>query len=242
MNKYVIIVAGGKGIRMGGSLPKQFIPLNGKPILMHTLETFHRWDSYARLILVLPTKQKSYWKMLCRELGCNIPHDIADGGTTRFYSVYNGLKFILSLPEFSENLESDALIGIHDGVRPFVSPDVIDNCFSEAEKDGAAIPAMAMTESLRERLNDGSNRPVDRTHFFTVQTPQVFRTSILLEAYKQPYTPFFTDDASVVESIGKHIVMVEGNRENIKLTTPVDLEIAKAILNDTRGSFHHSSF
>ena len=131
MNRYVIIVAGGRGLRMGGSLPKQFIPLEGKPVLMHTLETFHRWDATARLVLVLPADQQSYWAMLCREIGCRVPHTVATGGETRFHSVLNGLRMVRSLPGFSE---SDALVAVHDGVRPFVSPSVIEACFGEAEK------------------------------------------------------------------------------------------------------------
>ncbi len=232
MNRYVIIVAGGRGLRMGGSLPKQFIPLEGKPVLMHTLETFHRWDATARIVLVLPADQQSYWAMLCREIGCRVPHTVATGGETRFHSVLNGLRMVRSLPGFSE---SDALVAVHDGVRPFVSPSVIEACFGEAEKTGAAIPALPMVESLREKLDDGSSRPVDRSRFVSVQTPQVFRATLLRDAYDQPYTPFFTDDASVVEAAGHPVSLVEGNRENIKLTTPVDLEMARAILGEELG-------
>lgn len=231
MNKYVIIVAGGKGLRMGGSLPKQFIPIEGKPILMHTLETFHRWDKEAKLILVLPADHQPYWQMLCRELNCRIPHNIVSGGETRYHSVRNGLQLIQEQLKDTD-AETDTLIGVHDGVRPFVAPSVLTACFQEAQKTGAAIPTLPMIESLRERFDDGSSRPVDRSRYVTVQTPQVFQATLLRHAYEQPYTSLFTDDASVVEKMGHSISMVEGNRENIKITTPIDLEIAKALLQE----------
>ncbi len=231
MNKYVIIVAGGKGLRMGGSLPKQFIPIEGKPILMHTLETFHRWDKEAKLILVLPADHQPYWQMLCRELNCRIPHNIISGGETRYHSVKNGLQLIQEQLKDTD-AETDTLIGVHDGVRPFVAPSVLTACFQEAQKTGAAIPTLPMIESLRERFDDGSSRPVDRSRYVTVQTPQVFQATLLRHAYEQPYTSLFTDDASVVEKMGHSISMVEGNRENIKITTPIDLEIAKALLQE----------
>lgn len=232
MNRYVIIVAGGRGLRMGGSLPKQFIPLEGKPVLMHTLETFHCWDATARLVLVLPADQQSYWAMLCREIGCRVPHTVATGGETRFHSVRNGLQAVRALPGFSEN---EALVAVHDGVRPFVAPAVIESCFGEAERTGAAIPVLPLIESLREKLDDGSSRPVDRSRFVSVQTPQVFRATLLRDAYDQPYTPLFTDDASVIEAAGHPVALVDGNRENIKLTTPADLEMARAILGEELG-------
>ena len=231
MNKYVIIVAGGKGLRMGGSLPKQFIPIEGKPILMHTLETFHRWDKEAKLILVLPADHQPYWQMLCRELNCRIPHNIVSGGETRYHSVRNGLQLIQEQLKDTD-AETDTLIGVHDGVRPFVAPSVLTACFQEAQKTGAAIPTLPMIESLRERFDDGSSRPVDRSRYVTVQTPQVFQATLLRHAYEQPYTSLFTDDASVIEKMGHSISMVEGNRENIKITTPIDLEIAKALLQE----------
>ena len=231
MNKYVIIVAGGKGLRMGGSLPKQFIPIEGKPILMHTLETFHRWDKEAKLILVLPADHQPYWQMLCRELNCRIPHNIVSGGETRYHSVKNGLQLIQEQLKDTD-AETDTLIGVHDGVRPLVAPSVLTACFQEAQKTGAAIPTLPMIESLRERFDDGSSRPVDRSRYVTVQTPQVFQATLLRHAYEQPYTSLFTDDASVVEKMGHSISMVEGNRENIKITTPIDLEIAKALLQE----------
>lgn len=218
MKRYVLIVAGGKGLRMGNDLPKQFIPLNGRPVLMHTLERFHQWDASADIVLILPESHQAYWKMLCEELGCAIPHRIANGGETRFHSVQNGLSLIKEL----------GLVAVHDGVRPFVSEEVIDSCFSAAEENGAAIPVTPMTDSIREKDESGKSFPVDRSRFVTVQTPQVFQSRLLLEAYRQPYSPDFTDDASVVEAKGFQVTTVSGNYENIKLTTPFDLLIAEA--------------
>lgn len=228
MHKYVLIVAGGKGLRMGGDLPKQFIPLEGKPILMHTLEAFHRWDDSAELVLVLPEDHQPYWNMLCREIGCKAPHRIANGGETRFHSVRNGLQFLSDEIKNASEGNEKVLIAIHDGVRPFVSPEVIEACFEEAGKSGAAIPVLPMIDSLRE-TEGNSSHPVDRSHYVAVQTPQVFCSGLLLKAYGQDFSPLFTDDASVVEAMGEPVSLVEGNRENIKITTPFDLLIAQAV-------------
>lgn len=227
MKKFVLIVAGGKGLRMGGELPKQFIPFEGKPVLMHTLEAFHRWDASARLIVVLPEAHRPYWEMLCREIGCSVAHRLARGGETRFDSVRSGLATV----EEEIGSASDGekiLIGVHDGVRPFVSAEVIEACFQEASRSGAAVPVVPMIDSLREADAEGS-RPVDRSRYFAVQTPQVFDAALLCEAYRQPYSPRFTDDASVVEALGRKVKMVPGSRENIKLTTPFDLLLAEAL-------------
>lgn len=231
MKKYVLIVAGGRGIRMGGDLPKQFIPLAGKPILMHTLEAFYRWDKAAHIIVVLPPEHQSYWKMLCREIGCKVPHMIVDGGETRFYSVLNGLQFLAHENDgLLDNETCDSLVAVHDGVRPFVTAEMIDRCFLEAQHYGAAIPILPLVDSLREIDGQGSH-PVNRSRFVTVQTPQVFDLKLLLNAYGQPYSPSFTDDASVVESFGHPIATVEGCRENIKITTPFDLSVAASLFN-----------
>ncbi|MCL3852856.1 2-C-methyl-D-erythritol 4-phosphate cytidylyltransferase [Parabacteroides sp. GYB001] len=229
MRKYVLIVAGGKGLRMGGDLPKQFIPLEGKPVLMHTLEAFHRWDASAELVLVLPEDHQSYWNMLCREIGCKVPHRIANGGETRFHSVRNGLQFLSEEIGNTSGRNEKVLIAVHDGVRPFVSSEVIAACFDEAEKSGAAIPVIPMIDSLRETDEKGSH-PVDRSRYFAVQTPQVFCSELLLKAYGQEFSALFTDDASVVEAMGEVIHMVTGNRENIKITTPFDLLVAESLI------------
>ncbi|MDR1980183.1 MAG: 2-C-methyl-D-erythritol 4-phosphate cytidylyltransferase [Tannerellaceae bacterium] len=221
MKRYVLIVAGGKGLRMGGDLPKQFIPVAGKPVLMHTLDVFYQWDASATILLALPEGDQPYWKMVCKELNCVVPHLIVDGGETRFQSVRNGLQ----------QVSGQGLIAVHDGVRPFVAPQVIDACFAEAGRYKAVIPVIPVTESLRESDGEGSRR-VRRDHYVIVQTPQVFHTEILKKAYKQPYTADFTDDASVVEASGVTIRTVTGNRENIKITHPFDLLVADAFLSN----------
>lgn len=221
MKRYILIVAGGKGLRMGHSLPKQFIPLAGKPVLMHTMERFFHWDPEARIILVLPEDHQDYWKMLCRELDCRIPHLVANGGETRFHSVKNGLLLI----------EEPALVGIHDGVRPFVDPAVIEACFAEAEINGAAIPVLPIVDSLRGINEEGGTFPVDRNRYVSVQTPQVFQSRLLLDSYNREYQAEFTDDASVVEASGYPVYTVQGNPENIKITTSVDLILADTFLH-----------
>jgi 2-C-methyl-D-erythritol 4-phosphate cytidylyltransferase len=204
---------------MGSDLPKQFLPLRGKPVLIHTLEVFYRWDASADLLLVIPENQASYWAMLCRELNCVISHRIIYGGDTRFHSVKNGLK----------ETACEGIIAVHDGVRPFVYPDVISSCFAIAGAFGAAIPVVPVIESIRERNGDDS-RPFDRNRLCIVQTPQVFRAELLHRAYEQPYDECFTDDASLVEATGHKICLVDGNRENIKITTPIDLKCAEFLL------------
>ena len=216
MRRYVIIVAGGKGLRMGGDLPKQFIPMEGKPLLMHTLEAFHRWDASARIVLVLPLDHQAYWQMLCREIGCKAPHTVVNGGAARFYSVKNGLDWVIA----------DAKAA---GVRPFVTPEMIERCFAAAAERQAAIPVIPMVDSLREQNNEGGSRPVDRSRFVAVQTPQVFALPLLAQAYEQPFNNLFTDDASVVEAMGQPVAEVEGLCENIKITTPFDLTVAEAL-------------
>lgn len=228
MKKQILIVAGGKGLRMGGDLPKQFMPLQGKPLLMHTLEAFRRWDASAELVLVLPADHQPYWQMLCREIGCGVPHSVATGGETRFHSVRNGLEFLRKDNASGSEDTLSGLIAVHDGVRPFVSAEVIEACFAAAAQSGSAVPVVPMIDSLRQQDADGSH-PVDRTRYFAVQTPQVFRADLLQQAYQQPYSPLFTDDASVVEALGEKIQMVPGSRENIKITTPLDLVVAEAL-------------
>ena len=218
MKRTVILVAGGKGLRMGGELPKQFIPLHGRPVLMHTMDAFFRWDATAEQIIVLPEEQQAYWQMLCRELNCAIPHRTVHGGETRFLSVRNGLQ----------SVDGDGWIAVHDGVRPFVSHAVIDACFAAAELFGAAVPVLPMIDSVRE-VDETQSRPFDRERLRIVQTPQVFRADWLRHAYEQPYQPQFTDDASLVEAAGYPIHLVDGNRENIKITTPVDLRWAEIL-------------
>ena len=221
MKRYAIIVAGGKGLRMGGELPKQFIPIEGRPVLMRTLDTFHACDESIQIILVLPRDHQDYWRELCAQYQFAVPHRIADGGATRFHSVQSGLSLV-DAPE--------ALVAVHDGVRPFVSHEVISRCYAEAEAHGAVVPVIPVVETVRQLTGEGSVT-VDRNAYRLVQTPQTFRATLLCRAYEQPYTDAFTDDASVVEALGEAVTLVDGNRENIKLTTPFDLIVAKALVD-----------
>ena len=212
--KSVIIVAGGKGLRMGGDIPKQFLVVDGRPILMHTIQRFHDYDSSMQIIVVLPVDQHDYWNQLCRQYHFSIPFDVADGGKERFHSVLNGLAKVNP---------AVTLIGVHDGVRPYVSVEVIDHCYEAAQIYGAAIPVIDVFETLRHTLPDGSSHTVPRSEYKIVQTPQVFQSSLLREAYRQEFVPDFTDDASVVEAMGISVTLVQGNRENVKITTRNDL-------------------
>ncbi len=215
---FAIIVAGGRGMRMGHEVPKQFIPLGTRPVLMHTLKRFYKFNPRLTLILVLPEDQMEYWKSLCQKYGFNLPHQLVKGGETRFHSVQNGLALV-----------EKGLVAIHDGVRPFVSMETIARCFSTAKTHGAAIPVTHLIESLR--LVDGTqSKALPRESYRAVQTPQVFKTEIIKKAYNQDYKPSFTDDASVAEMAGYEIALVEGNRENIKITSPFDLVIANSLL------------
>ncbi len=218
---YVIIVAGGKGLRMGGDIPKQFLPVNGKPVLMRTIERFRDYSPDLGIILVLPRAQQEYWRELCREHGFQAAYTIADGGETRFHSVRNGLSLI---PDSEQGV-----VGVHDGVRPFVSTEVIDRCYEAARRSGAAIPVTPVVETLRYVAGSEVGRNVVRSDYRLVQTPQTFDIQLLKRAYAQEYTEAFTDDASVVEAVGVSVEMVEGNRENIKITTPFDMTVAEAL-------------
>ena len=224
MKKYAIIVAGGKGLRMGGELPKQFIPVEGRPVLMRTLDRFHACDSGIRIILVLPRDHQPYWQELCREYDFRVPHRIAGGGPTRFHSVQNGLALVD---------DPEALVAVHDGVRPFVASEVIEACYREAEAHGAVVPVIPVVETVRQLVGEASVT-VPRDAYRLVQTPQTFRASLLRRAYEQPFCEAFTDDASVVEALGEAVCLVEGNRENIKLTTPYDLIVAKALVEASK--------
>lgn len=221
MKRYVIIVAGGKGMRMGGDVPKQFRPIGGKPVLMRTIEAFRRVYDDIQVILVLPHDQQAYWARLCQEYDFGIPFLTANGGDSRFHSVRNGLALV---PD-----EAEGLVGVHDGVRPFVSEDTIRRCYEAAWEQGAAIPVVPVVETVRQILPEGDSFTVDRDQFRLVQTPQVFTVGVLKKAYLQPYQREFTDDASVVEEMGHTVVLVEGNRGNIKLTTPDDLKLAEVL-------------
>lgn len=216
MADYVIIVAGGKGLRMGGEVPKQFLPIDGIPVLMRTMMRFREYSKELQIILVLPRGQQDYWSALCQEYDFAVPYRLADGGATRFHSVQSGLALI---PD-----DEQGVVGVHDGVRPFVSLDVIDRCYQKARDAGAVIPVTPVLETLRHGMTT-----VPRDEYRLVQTPQVFDIQLLKAAYQQTYTDAFTDDASVVEAYGHAVTMVDGNRENIKITTPFDLRVAAVL-------------
>lgn len=221
MEKYAIIVAGGKGLRMGGEVPKQFLPVAGLPVLMRTIKRFHAYDPTLKIILVLPKEQQAYWQRLCEEYQFTDDYQLANGGATRFQSSKNGLQLI---PD-----NADGYVAIHDGVRPFVSIDTILRCFEATLTSQAVIPVLNVNDTLRHISQDGSGENVQRSEYRLVQTPQVFDISLVKRAYQQEENDCFTDDASVVESLGQKVEMVEGNRENIKLTTPFDLKVAEVI-------------
>ena len=223
MERFAILVAGGQGLRMGGDVPKQFLPLGGRPVLMHTIDRFREVFPDMHIIVVLPQGQHDYWHDLCRRHHLEGGFLTAPGGDTRFHSVLNGLNAIPADV-------SEGLVGVHDGVRPFVSRDTLRRCYEEAARSGTAVPVVPVVETLRHVSPDGESMTVPRSDYRLVQTPQVFSRALLRRASRQPYAPQFTDDASVVEALGERITLVEGNRENIKLTTPADLLLAKGIM------------
>ncbi|MBQ9667730.1 MAG: 2-C-methyl-D-erythritol 4-phosphate cytidylyltransferase [Prevotella sp.] len=224
---YVIIVAGGKGLRMGGDVPKQFLPVGGMPVLMRTLQRFREYSAELQIILVLPREQQDYWRELCQKYNFPLPSEgagggsylLADGGETRFHSVQNGLRLV---PD-----DAEGVVGVHDGVRPFVSVEVIRRCYHEARIRKAVIPVTPVVETLR---HIPTKKNVLRSNYCLVQTPQTFDIQLLKAANHQPYTEAFTDDASVVEAYGHEVSMIDGNRENIKITTPFDLKIAETLV------------
>lgn len=222
MDRYAILVAGGKGLRMGSDIPKQFLPLRRRPVLMHTIDVFRRTYPDIHIILVLPREQQDYWRQLCGQHDYDVEVCVADGGETRFHSVHNGLS---QIPDGARGV-----VGVHDGVRPFVSPETICRCYEAAEEFGAVVPVVPVVETVRQVLADGSSMTVDRNAYRLVQTPQTFDIQLLKKAYGQPFDPFFTDDASVVEAMGHPIKLVEGNNENIKLTNPADLKLAEGMV------------
>ena len=228
MSDYIIVVAGGKGLRMGSDIPKQFLPIGDKPVLMRTLERFREYSDDLQIILVLPEAQQEYWQELCKKYDFKVEYLLANGGQTRFHSVQNGLAL---MPD-----DAEGVVGVHDGVRPFPSIEVIRNCYETARTAKAVIPVIPVVETVRH-LTGGQARcevesvTVPRDEYRLVQTPQTFDIQLLKAANRQPYNDGFTDDASVVESYGHKITLVEGNRENIKITTPYDITVAEAIIN-----------
>jgi len=223
--RFAVIVAGGQGLRMGGDVPKQFREWRGRPVLMHTLEAFSNCDASIQLVLVLPRDQHDFWKQLVDTHGCSVPHRVVAGGEQRYHSVAEGLA----------EVPSDAVVAIHDGVRPLVSPELIRRCFEEAEKHGSAVPVTTMVDSLRSYdAATHESHAVDRSKFRAVQTPQTFLSSRIKPLYQKPWQPEWSDDASVYEQNGYRVHLVDGARENIKLTTPEDLAYADFLYELTR--------
>ncbi|MDZ7636164.1 MAG: 2-C-methyl-D-erythritol 4-phosphate cytidylyltransferase [Bacteroidales bacterium] len=281
VKKYCIIVAGGSGRRMKSALPKQFLLLEGKPLLMHTIERFHSFDSTIEIIVVLPPEHHSLWESLVKEYSFSISHTVAAGGEERFHSVRAGLELVRQsgrdaahdevrapahddtwapaphetrLPEQDEvrapahdevrapahdearapadppgHVTGEPLVAVHDGVRPLVSHDTIWRCYADAEEFGTAIPFIEPSDSVR--IIDGDeSRPLPRNEVRLIQTPQVFLSSLIMNAYDRPFDPSFTDDATVAEAAGVKIHLTHGNRENIKITTPEDLAVAHTLI------------
>ena len=226
-NDYAIILAGGKGLRMGGIVAKQFLPIGGLPILMHTIRRFREYSESLNIILVLPREQHEYWGELCQTYGFDEQYEVAEGGATRFHSIQNGLRLV---PD-----DAEGVVSVHDGVRPFVSIDVIARCYETARREGTAVPVSPVVETVRQLLRDveGDTRAsvtVPRDDYRLVQTPQAFDIQLHKRAYRQPFCEAFTDDASVVEAMGHSITLVEGNRENIKITTPFDIVVGESLV------------
>lgn len=218
VEKTVIITAGGLGKRMGSELPKQFLVIRGKPILIHTLELFHKYDSKIEIILTLPNEWRGYWETILDKYFCRVPHLVVTGGKERYHSIQNAIKKC-----------TGKVIAVHDGVRPFVSFDTLNRCFEALIEKDAVVPVLNLKESLRQ-VKENETFAVNRSEFKMVHTPQCFKAEVLRKAYNQPFHEKVTDDACLVEETGVKITLVESNEENIKLTTPFDLLIAEMII------------
>ena len=223
MKKHLIVVAGGSGKRMESNIPKQFLLLDDKPVIMHTISAFYNYDQNLNIILVLPEEQFIYWSELCEKYNFSIPHQITAGGSERFFSVKNGLDLI----------KENGVVAIHDGVRPLVNKKTIAAVFAKAIETGNAVPYKDITESIRKVENDISAH-VNRDEYKIIQTPQCFEVDLIQKAYRQGYIEKFTDDASVVENFGVKINLVQGNSENIKITNQSDLALALNLLKTVR--------
>lgn len=224
--RFAIIVAGGSGMRFGSEVPKQFLPLKGKAVLMRTIEKFDQ--AGAAIVVVLPAEHQEMWMAMCKESNFPVTHTIATGGKTRFESVKNGIAAI-------ENLCASDLVAVHDGVRPLASAELINRCYDTAKQSGSAIPVVNPSDSIRQLLDDGTSRQLLRSSLRAVQTPQTFKAELLQGAYDVEESPLFTDDASVVENAGHQVTLVEGEMTNIKITTPIDMIIASQIIADGKA-------
>ncbi len=221
MKKAVIIVAAGSGSRMGGELPKQYLELLGKPLIIHTLGRFRRFDPKMKLVVVLAPAHRKLWEQMAGSYELARGVTLANGGATRYDSVKNGLTHI----------DEGVITGIHDAVRPLISQDTLSRCYAAAVREGSGIPVIEMDESVRMLDHQGGSAHMDRSRLKRVQTPQVFRSDRIKQAYQQAYDPAFTDDASVYESVYGPVTLVEGNRENIKITTPIDMKLASLLID-----------
>ena len=219
--RYAIIVAGGSGKRFGSEVPKQFLPLDGKAVLMRTIEKFDK--AGAAIVVVLPAEHQQMWIDMCKDSNFPVTHTIATGGKTRFESVKNGIAAI-------DDLNDSDLVAVHDGVRPLASVELINRCYDTAQQSGSAIPVVNPSDSIRQVMEDGNSKQLLRSSLRAVQTPQTFKAELLQGAYEVEESPLFTDDASVVESAGHQVTLVEGDVTNIKITTPIDMIIAKELI------------
>lgn len=226
MQKAAVLVAGGRGTRMGAPISKQYLPIAGLPILMHTLSVFHQVDSATELILVIPKDDFAYWKELCDKFQFQIPHQLVAGGNSRFQSVKNGISAI----SFEEGL-----VAIHDGVRPFVNESVIQESFDKAAETGSAVAVVALKDSIRKLTDDGKNFYQERQYFRLVQTPQTFDLKRIRKAFQVTELPQFTDDATVYEHQGWEVTLISGNPDNIKITTPEDMDYAAYLAERRNG-------
>jgi len=226
--RQAIIAAGGTGQRMNSLMPKQFMLLGGKPLLMHTMLAFQQADPQIELMVVLPENQFDYWQELCRQFDFRVPHRLTTGGRTRFESVKNALAV----------MDQEGLIAVHDGARPFVSKALIDRCFQTAATQGAAIPVIPLIESLRRVYKNGS-KAENRQAYRIVQTPQVFYAAWIHRAYQHVPPGEYTDDAAVLEADGREIQLVEGDRLNIKITDSLDWQMAEWLLQQTASASGH---
>ena len=233
MDRYAIIVAGGSGSRMGGDIPKQFMLLDGKPVILRTIEQFLSLSSPVNIIVILPKAYREYWKEYCFENGVTFRYTLVSGGITRYHSVKNAMKYI----------PNGAVVAVHDGVRPFVSRSFLERMFLLGEEFGAVVPVVKPVDSMRTVLDEEepetngaedirpAGESVERENYVFIQTPQVFHSDILSKAYRQAFIPAFTDDASVVERCGNKIFTAAGSRMNIKITQAEDMLLAEAILS-----------
>lgn len=221
MRTIAIIVAGGSGTRFGAELPKQFLELGGKPVLMRTISAFG--GGFSDVIVTLPEGQMALWRELCERYGFAVPHRVVAGGETRWHSVKNALAAVGDIADVD-------VIAVHDGVRPLATAGLIHRVLDAARRDGAAIPVVPLNDSVRQVAGDTSHA-LDRSSLRAVQTPQAFDARLLLDAYHQPFDPTFTDDASVVERAGHRVTLVDGDPVNLKITRPMDLALAEYLLN-----------